>query len=243
MAKKEEEYLSKNAYASYLGINEKAIRNAIAIGKIKKGWDAERQKVIKRIADREFGHLHKVSKPRPGVSSAKLADKIKSEKSPNKTGTNSDKSEVKTVVIAEKSATKKKSEQKAKKSEQIDEDDDDFEYVLEEGFSLGDLISSIKITPTLEYGEAMRRREILQLAADKIKIEEQHGALLKKVDVDKTLYVAADQIKKALMAIPQRCADEILHAENKVDVINIMMKEITEALGQLADLENIKLNK
>lgn len=239
MAKKEIEYLSKNAYALYLGINEKAVRNAVAQGKIKKGFDTDKQKIIKHVADKEFGHLHKVVKPRAGVSKDKMAERLKSEESPKKNTQNSDKSEVKTVALN----ISKKSEGNIKKSELEHDNDDDFEFLLDEGLTIEELIKKLTITSEMSYAEATRRREVIQLAVDRNKLEEQQGTLLRKSEMEKVLFSFGAQIKKSLLSIPSRVADDILHLESKVEIINILTTEINEMLTAFADFENLKVNK
>ncbi|MBO9674427.1 MAG: hypothetical protein J7577_13350 [Sphingobacteriaceae bacterium] len=232
MATKEPELLSKNAYAQYLGINEKAVRNAIAQGKIKKGFDTVKQKVIKHLADKEFGFQHKIAKPRAGVSKDKLADRLKSEKSPNKTDKNSDKSE-----------PKLKKSKSPNKSEVLDEET--AVQVLSFGpeMSVKDLIKSITVTPDMEYSESMRVRELIALAFDKIKLEEQEKTIVRRADVERVLFTFGTQIKKALMSIPARVADELVNADSKVDVINILTEEFTRTLTDFANFESIDLTK
>ena len=232
MAKISVELLSKNAYAKYLGINEKAVRNAVSSGKIKKGWDTENQKVIKHLADKEFGHLHQVAKPRPGVSSDKLAAKIDRQNKSEVSAKSSDKSEVKKEII-----------KSPNKSDKTDEQEDYDDEAIDPELSIDELIKRIKITSKLSYGEASRIREIIQLARDKTNLEEQYGSLVRKVDVDRVLYLAGTELKKSLMSMPQRCADELVHSNNKVDVINIIARELTEILANFSGFDNLNLKQ
>lgn len=232
MAKREIELLSKNAYAKYLGINEKAVRNAVAIGKIKKGWDSENQKIIKHLADKEFGHLHQVVKPRPGVSSEKLAVKIDKLNKSEINTENSDKSEL-----------TNKNKKSPKKSELLVKTSDENSDLNNPEISIDELIKKIKITEGLSYGEASRIREVISLARDKTNLEELYGSLVRKADVDRVLYLAGSELKKSLMAMPQRCADELVHANNKVDVINIMLRELTEILTSFSGFEELNIAK
>ncbi len=294
MAKKEVEFLSKNAYAAYLGINEKAVRNAITTGKIKKGWDAEKKKIIKHIADKEFGVLHQVAKVQRGVSKADVFNKIqvrkksenseqnqptseklnKSEKTGVDTVLNSDNSidvirpdgATKIVIVGGKSlqnefevkdATNEKysnrrnknavmgkpSRPSKKANQEADEDDsdDDLELIgldFNPNASLQDVIKLIQVTPYLSYADALTKREIVGLAMDKIKLEELDGLLVRKTEVERNLFTIGDRLKKALLAIPVRCADELLNATNKVEAVNIMTEEINLVLNTFANFEN-----
>lgn len=295
MAKKEVEFLSKNAYAAYLGINEKAVRNAITTGKIKKGWDTEKKKIIKHIADKEFGVLHQVPKVQRGVSKADVLTKIQvrkksenseqladnSEKPPKseKTGVevvlNSDNSidvikldgSRKTVDTTNnslqnefelKDATNEKysnrraqnagmgkpsrPSKKVKQDAEDEDDEEDLELIdldFNPNASLQDVIKLIQVTPYLSYADALTKREIVGLAMDKIKLEELDGLLVRKTEVEKNLFTIGDRLKKALLAIPVRCADELLNATNKVEAVNIMTEEINLVLSTFANFDKV----
>jgi hypothetical protein len=51
--------LSQRAYAKELGLSHNAVSKAIKEGKLVKGWDKEKQKIILPAADLEWGHLHR----------------------------------------------------------------------------------------------------------------------------------------------------------------------------------------
>src|SRR4028118_785732 len=51
--------LSQRAYAKELGLSHNAVSKAIKEGKLVKGWDSEKQKIILPAADVEWGHLHR----------------------------------------------------------------------------------------------------------------------------------------------------------------------------------------
>lgn len=234
MAKKEIEYMSKNAYALYLGVSEKAVRNAITDGKIKKGFDLSRQKIVKHLADKEYGHLHSIVKPRPGINKDKLAVRISDLNKAEKNIKTSDKSE----PVQKKTTSPKKP---TKKSEENDDDDDELEDLEE--FSYEQLMEKIKINPKMSYSEAYRMTSILNLASEKMKAEELQGILVRKLDVETILYDYGNQLKKALMSMPLRVADAILNAQDTVSVVNIMNQELTDILNEYADFEDVNLVK
>lgn len=84
--KKKEESISLRKYAKTLGITDKSIRNAIASNKIKKGVtyitgirygaDVLIPRIIKSIADKEYGFIHKNGKIKPGQRSNKITSCI-----------------------------------------------------------------------------------------------------------------------------------------------------------------------
>lgn len=213
--KKQELQLSVRAYAKTLQVDEKAVRKAIEEGKIKKGYNKKIKKIIPSKADEEWGSLHKVAKPQRGVSKAKVAEKL----------------ELKKTVEKEKKATlKTNNDAKPPKGESI----------TEKSYSYSELIDSILITPDLEYSEAIRRKEILGIAGERMKLEEQQGILLRKTDVDKNLFAIGDMLKKGLLNIPNRCIDDIMAAPNKIEASNILIMEITTVLNQFSS--NLKPN-
>lgn len=233
---KDVEYMSKNAYASYLGVNEKSIRKAVAEGKIKKGYDVEKQKIIKHLADKEYGHLHAIAKPRPGINNDKLAVRINEAVKQEKNAANSDKSE----QISLKNTSPKKPSRKSEENieDSSDEDTDDLEE-----FTYEQLMGRIKITPSMSYSEAYRRTTILNLATEKMKAEELQGILVRRHDVDITLHEFGTQLKKALMSMPLRICDEVLNAGDTVSVVNIITKELTDILSYYANFEKVNLLK
>jgi hypothetical protein len=231
MANRQPTILSKNAYAKYLGVSEKAIRKAVTEGKIVKGWDSVNLKIIVKEADKEYGALHKVDRPRPGVSKAKLAAKIEASQ-------NAEKSDEKPKHV--RTDEKKSESPKTPKvnSEPVDEDSS-----ADDGQSVEDLLTALPIHSKLSYTEATRRREVISLAMDKKKLEEQEGLLVRKADVEKVLFAFGNQLKKNVLAIPARTIDAILSAPTKVEALNVLTEEITATLDQFASFQTIKISK
>lgn len=257
MAKIEPEFLSKNAYAKYLGIDEKAVRKAIESGKIKKGFDLVKKKIIKHLADKEFGFLHQLNRPKAGVSKQQTADSLKSEKKSElsvakKSEVRSPKSEVEEVdlddgIVAVPDSNKRPKIKKPPAIKQLNrepEDDEDLQIpnlVFNPRATDETVADLIQVTPYMEYKEALTKREIIGLALDKVKLQEQNKTLVRKDQVDAALYAFGAEIKKNILSIPQRCADELLHAESKVDVINILMKELNQALSALSNMNDFEI--
>ena len=226
--------MSKLAYANYLGINEKSVRNAIADGKIVKGWDVEQKKIKVTEADQEFGHLHKIATAKPGVSKAKRAAKVvEVQKSKSN------------AVKPERKIAGNKNSDKSDDGEPNYSFDNSQDFIDDSFAQLGDtyeeLLLKIPVTSDLQYNEAVRRREIIQLAMEKKKLEELETVLVRREMVEKILFSSAITLKKALMMIPARIADEILAATNKVEVMNVMTAEINSVLSEYANVGEIDL--
>lgn len=274
MAKITPEYLSKNAYAKYLGINEKAVRKAVIEGKIKNGFCIDSQKIIKHLADEEFGFFHLVDRKKAGVSKGTTISRKKSE--PKSELLNGPKSEVRSPksenfndsdlllkpkdfkllennsieIFYPDGSTKnvktgvKKPPIIKKLNREAEEDEEDLklDYIPFNPNATEDtVVELLTVTPTMTYKDAILKREILGLIADKIKVRHQQNDLVHKDSVMKTLYAYGSEIKKTLLTIPQRCADELLAADSKVEIINILTKELTDVLNVLSKADQVEL--
>lgn len=202
--------ISIRAYAKLLNVDEKAVRKAIDEGKIKKGFSKKIKKILPSKADVEWGNLHKVIKPQRGVSKAKVVEKLEKQasKKPDETS----------IEIQKTQPTKPKPDQN---SEETD-------------FSYEDLIAAIKLHPNTTYSEALRKNEILKIAEARMNLEEQRGMLVRKSDVEKSLFALGDMLKKSMFNIIPRCIDDIISAPNKVEAGNILSVEITAVFNSFA---------
>lgn len=237
MAKKEYELMSKRAYADYLGVSDKAIRNAINEGKIKKGWDTQNEKIIKHLADKEYGFLHKQPKAGHGISQMKIAAKLTSDKTTAKLA----KSRTSNPQNADISPQNEKSAdlyQKPNKKELEEKFEDMFEGST---MTVTQIIKKINIHPDLTYNEAMRRKIILELCSDFMKIEKEQGELVRKSDIDKALYAFGAIIKRALLNIPNRVMDNLRAADTKVEAMNLLRDEINNILTSVSKHQNLKI--
>ncbi len=216
--------ISIRAYADTLKISDKAVRNAIKDGvikkgvtystKMRKGVEIEVPGIIQKIADKEFGFKHKTGKIMPGQN--KVNKIVEQEKEPDK-----------------------KSKEKSKTSPHDDADNENEPADLTEEDEA--LISSMKVTASLKYAEATRRREIIALVMDKRKLQQLEGSLIRKEDVEKVLFLVGVDLKKALLNLPARITPAILGAVNEVESQNIITIEITNILEQYANMDNINL--
>jgi hypothetical protein len=238
MATKQPTLLSKNAYAKYLGVNEKAIRNAIASGKISKGWCVDNQKIKVKEADIEYGHLHKVATPKPGVSKTKRIEQLNTPEKSEKPAKKVRKSE----PVKSENKKSEKSEEKPDSAYSFDHTNEFIDDTYRDfGDTYEELLLKIPVTSELPYNEAVRRREIIQLALEKKKLEELETVLVRRELVEKVLYSSALNLKKNLMMVAARVADDIITADNKVEVMNIINNEISSILAEYANVGEIDL--
>jgi hypothetical protein len=103
--------------------------------------------------------------------------------------------------------------------------------------SLEQLLVALKITSSMPAHDAMRVREVIGAALDKKKLEEAEGKLVQREKVDKALYAAGNELKKALFNMPQRIVRDIMAAPNEVEAINIFNTELTQALNSFINLK------
>jgi hypothetical protein len=214
-----EKTISIREYADHLRVDEKAIRQAIKSGKIKagvkmitktiRGKKEQVPVIIKSIADQEYGQLKVVKKPQRGVSKARLAKQMEEEQ--------------------KKPATKKTKSAKTEPltDPEIIADLDDMDY--------DQLLKKIKLNDTLVYAEIIRRKEILDAAFTKMKLEKERGTLVEKSVVDKLLYEIGNRLKQNLQNIPSRVVPLVRSSPNDVDAQNILMMEINSVLEALPE--------
>ncbi len=116
-----------------------------------------------------------------------------------------------------------------------DDDTDDEENEGFEDLSYEDLIKKLKINASLPYKEALRKNEILRIAENKMKLEELRGALVRKADVEKSLFSLGADLKTKLQNIPNRCISMIRGATTDVEATNILTLEINQVLEEFAN--------
>jgi len=202
--------ISVRAYAESLRISDKTVRNAIADGKIKKGVSYKIQMRNGQEVDvPEI--LKEIADKEWGF--IYQTDKVKP-------GQNS-------VKIIEKQAVSKQPNETKVQSDDLPVDGDFNDEIDSE------LISTLSITKNMSFREATRRREVIAAALDKLKLQELESTLVKKSEVEKTLFAFGDEMKKELLNIPARCIDDIMAAKNKVEGINMLTVEIENVLNKL----------
>lgn len=233
MKKKAIEYLSKRAYANLIGISEGAVRKAITEGKIFKGWDAEKQKIIRHIADQEYGNIHTVGKATPGVNKVKRVSKIQRAKS---THYNKEEPDKYALLNAKYTGTHVAAENFTKSTQLGTPRGQDLSTL-----NNGELLSLLKITADMSLQDAIKYNEIIEAALKKKKLEELEDALVRKANVEATLFAFGRQLRNAILSIPSRVIDDILNSNNKVEAINVLTAEITSVLDQYSNFKTIQL--
>lgn len=202
--------MSIRAYATAIGKDEKTVRNAINAGMLGDGWDPAVKKVNVAAADEAWGNVHRAAKGKSFTSPPKNFEQL-----------------------FEKAGTEKK-KTKARPSSEDEEEED---WLAQEEIRTGTLLESITVHSNLKTPEAIRRREILALQMDKKKLEEMEGVLVRRDKVEKALFALASELKKSLLAMPQRICADIMAAPNEVEAMNIMTDELTHILDTYGNLK------
>lgn len=202
--------ISIRAYADHLKISDKTVRNAIADKKLVKGvsykmqWRNGKQVEVPEI-------IKEIADKEWGF--IYQTDQVRP-------GQNS-------VKVIEQKPVEKQAHQPIIFGSDIP-DDGEFKDEID-----NELISTLSITKHMSFREATRRREVIAAALDKLKLQELEGTLVRKSEVEKSLFSFGDQIKKELLNIPARCVDGIMASTNKVESINILTIEIENVLNKL----------
>lgn len=222
------ELVSYREFARRIFVNESAVRKAIVEERFTKGVNKLAKKIDPaKAANDAWVQQQQAIKAKAGVSREKAVEKI--EKSEKKT------SAQRTAPQVQKSTVP---QQLAAKNKQLPADNDD-EVTGDES----ELLNEIKIYKSMSLKEAMRLREVFGAALDKVKLQEAEGTLVKRSEVEKSLFAYGNQLKKALQTYPMRVIDNILAAPNKIEAINIMQEEINIVLNQFSNPSvNIKAN-
>jgi len=215
--------ISIRKYADKLGISDRAVRKAIETGKIVKGV-FYKQVLIKdkpvmvpeineEMANDEWGYIHTLGKVRPGQ------DKLK---------------------VAEKSNGIFEMDQKNLSTQPLEEVNTNNAPVDTEEIEETELLTQLKITKDTSYQEASKIREIMGAILDKMKVQEQKRILVKKDDVEKSLFNIGTEIKKRLLNIPARITSQMRGAETQVEAEKLLTIELTEVLNEFAALAKIE---
>jgi hypothetical protein len=202
--------LSIRGFAKLIGVSEAAVRKAIAAEKLSIGWDEINKKIDPDLAMKNpwvEEHTGGVIRPRPGLSSEeRIRKQIAADHMP----------------------------ENPLEEEPLSEEEKN--WIDEEELRTGNLLNSIKVTSGLKASEAIRRREIIALALDKKKLEELEGVLVRRKDIDKALGALGNELKKALLNMPQRLVRLIMKAGSEVEGITILTNGITEVLKEFGTL-------
>lgn len=211
MGRKPLEKVSQREYARRLNISNEAVRKAVELGKITKGWDKKEKKIIVEKANEEWGNIHIKAQADEDQTQAEAIKRLQS-------------------YDGNKPAPAP-SLVKSKRPEDPDDTQGGAFAELEE--------YELAVASRASFAEALRVEKVAKARSAIIDLRKQTGELVNKAEVYKQLFGYGQQIRTAILAVPDRCIDEILTAPNRAESHQVLTKYLHEALQKLSDIENI----
>lgn len=199
------------AYARRCSASHVAVGKAIEKGTIKAGWDAVNEEIIISEADKEWGSAFMAKKgvtPRnPATEKQRaIAEAINEAEEKKEPVTRQEKKLVKKAALA------------------ADEPEDD-----------GEKWAGGEIPLDASLAEALRIERIQMARQKKMQADELEGLLVRKTEINKQLFVAGLEIRKALERFPVTVIDKVLAARNRTAALNEMEDEMQKLLEQLTE--------
>lgn len=208
-----QQLVSIREFSRMVGVSDTAVRKAIASGYIVNGvigLDTKRPKIDVAVACEEWGKPL-INDPEPGPQKSAVAPVQKPKRDPRP----------KPVAVP------------VDPDDEDDDTDDDIEDLVEgagaDPEKLGDLTSMV---------EAKRIEAVLKAKKLKIQIAEMEGRLVDKDAVYKKLFAKGQQVRAAIMAIPDRVTANLLACHSVVEANNLLTEELMQALEKLSTEED-----
>lgn len=208
-----QQLVSIREFSRMVGVSDTAVRKAIAAGYIVNGvigLDTKRPKIDVAVASAEWGKPV-VNDPEPGPQKPAVPPIPK----------RAPKRDPKPSVVP------------TEDDDDEDSDDDDIEGLVEgagaDPANLGDLTSMV---------EAKRVEAVLKAKKLKIQIAEMEGSLVNKEAVYKKLFDKGQQVRAAIMSIPDRITANLLACKSVVEANNLLTDELMNALEKLSTDED-----
>lgn len=93
---------------------------------------------------------------------------------------------------------------------------------------------------TADFNTAKKHDMVYRAKIRELEYKEKLGKLVDKDAVYRELFNAGKELRTALMAIPDRCIDDVLACMSRNEAHSFLYKAISEALEMLSDIENRK---
>lgn len=89
----------------------------------------------------------------------------------------------------------------------------------------------------MSLSEAQRRREIAKALEAELDLKKKEGSLVEKAKVYDQLFAAGQQLRNALLSIPDRVIDEVVAVSNsRTKALNVIYDAIAKELERLTDV-------
>ncbi len=98
-------------------------------------------------------------------------------------------------------------------------------------------------TVDTSLASARRAQAVFKAKILELEMKEKQGVLVDREQVYKALFVAGQEVRSALQAVPDRMIDSILAARSRNEAHKLLADAIADALEQLAGLDTRDLTK
>ncbi|UAY56255.1 hypothetical protein [Arachidicoccus terrestris] len=95
----------------------------------------------------------------------------------------------------------------------------------------------VEINKNSSYADIRRGTELLKFQASLLDLKKRKGELVDRVEVHKQLFVYGQQVRTALLAIPDRHIDAILAAKSRQEAYGILSAALYDILEDLTKKE------
>jgi len=92
---------------------------------------------------------------------------------------------------------------------------------------------TLQLSGNSSYGEAKRVKEILHAQLVALDLKERKGELVNKDEVHKQLYAFGQQLRIALLAIPDRIIDNVLASKSRAEAHGLFASALHECLESM----------
>jgi hypothetical protein len=97
----------------------------------------------------------------------------------------------------------------------------------------------LAVSSKAQFAEALRVEKIAKARQEIIRLRELTGELANKAEVYKQLFGFGQSVRQAVLAVPDRCIDEILASPTRAEAHIVMTKYLHEALEKLSDVDTM----
>lgn len=92
---------------------------------------------------------------------------------------------------------------------------------------------------TMTMAEAQRKEKVAKAMIAELELQEKQGTLVQKSLIDSELFAVAQEIRNALLAIPDRIVDQVIaNSTNRNKAHNTIYEAIAVELEKLSDINN-----
>ncbi len=223
------ELISSRELAKRLNVAPNSVMRAISAGKVLDCYEASVKKFDwSKAKKNEWVQSASVVKPQRGVSLSKAVEKIdRAEKIelPKLKGKENKKLDPKKNIEPE-SLSGQEEEGKGESLDELSEDE---------------IADRIKFYSNMPIQQAMRAKVIFDGLKAKQDYKKAQGLLIEITDVKKSFFNFNTRLKKALLQMPDIITDELMiNATNKVELLNIQKRMISEILTEYSKFPEIQ---